>query len=271
MSESILFDVETVGEHAAIAVVTLNRPDKLNSFDSAMQQTLREVLDKVDEARTNGTPPVRALILTGAGRGFCAGQDLADPDFPLDPGGDLAQPIERYYNPLARRVRGLAIPTIAAVNGVAAGAGANLALCCDIVVAARSAKFVQPFNRLGVVPDTGGTFTLPRRVGQARARALMLLGTPLPAEQARDWGMIWDVVDDAALAAHARELATSLAQLPTAGLALIKRALDASPDQTFDQQLDLERDLQREAGQTDDFREGVAAFLEKRKPQFRGR
>ena len=270
MSESILLSIDAVGEQAAVATVTLNRPDKLNSFDAAMHAALREALDRVD-AGSKAEVPVRALVLTGAGRGFCAGQDLADPDFPLQPGGDLSAPIETNYNPLARRIRALRIPVVAAVNGVAAGAGANLALLCDIVVAARSAKFVQPFNRLGVVPDTGGTFTLPRLVGEARARALMLLGTPVSAEQARDWGMIWDVVDDDQLMDTTREMARSLAQMPTAGLALIKESLNASPSQTFSAQLDLERDLQRAAGRTDDFREGVSAFLDKRKPTFRGR
>ena len=271
MPDSVLLAIEPVSPLAAIATVTLNRPDKLNSFDGAMHAQLRNVLDEVDRQIRDGAPPVRALILTGAGRGFCAGQDLGDPEFPLAPGGDLSQPIETHYNPLARRIRGLDIPVVAAVNGVAAGAGANLALLCDIVVAARSAKFVQPFQRLGVVPDTGGTFTLPRLVGEARARALMLLGTAVRAEQACDWGMIYEVVDDDALGERTQALAQTLAQLPTAGLALIKRALNASPHNTFESQLDLERDLQRAAGQTEDFREGVGAFLDKRSPQFKGR
>ncbi|MEO0600657.1 MAG: 2-(1,2-epoxy-1,2-dihydrophenyl)acetyl-CoA isomerase PaaG [Myxococcota bacterium] len=270
MSSSVLLAIEAVGDHASVATITLNRPDKLNSFDGAMHQALREVLDQV-EAATIGDRPVRALVLTGAGRGFCAGQDLADPEFPLQPGGDLSVPIAQNYNPLATRIRASPVPTIAAVNGVAAGAGANLALLCDVVIAARSAKFVQPFNRLGVVPDTGGTFVLPRLVGMARARALMLIGTPVPAEQARDWGMIWDVTEDDQLMDHVAGLAKQLAELPTAGLALIKRALDASPGNAFGEQLDLERDLQRRAGETQDFREGVTAFLDKRRPSFRGR
>ncbi|MBX2801843.1 MAG: 2-(1,2-epoxy-1,2-dihydrophenyl)acetyl-CoA isomerase PaaG [Myxococcales bacterium] len=271
MSQSILLEIEARHERAAVATITLNRPDKLNSFDGPMLTQLSRALDEIDEACSRAEAPVRAVVLTGAGRGFCAGQDLGDPQFPLAPGSDLSAPIERHYNPLARRIRGMAVPTVAAVNGVAAGAGANLALLFDIVVAARSAKFVQPFNRLGVVPDTGGTHTLPRLVGEARARALMLLGVPVTAEQACSWGMIWEVVDDEALADHARGLAQKLADMPTAGLAHTKRALDASCGNTFEEQLILERDRQRLAGETDDFREGVAAFLEKRKPQFTGR
>lgn len=253
--ETILLDID-----GAVGTLTLNRPDKLNSFTRQMHEELAAALDGIAKAGT-----LRALVLTGAGRGFCAGQDLADAD------GDLGQTVDRYYNPLIRRLRALELPVIAAVNGVAAGAGANLALACDIVLAGRSASFIQAFTKIGLVPDSGGTWTLPRLVGMARATALIMLGEKVSAEQAADWGMIWKCVDDAALLAEAGKMAATLATQPTKGLALQKRALDASWTNSLSQQLDTERDLQSQAGATEDFREGVNAFMQKRAPNFQGR
>jgi len=212
------------------------------------------------------------VLLTGAGRGFCAGQDLGDRVLGEgDTPPDLGATLERWYNPLVRRIRRLDRPVVCAVNGVAAGAGANIALACDIVLAARSASFIQAFARIGLVPDSGGTWLLPRLVGEARARALALLGEKVDAETAAAWGMIWRVVDDERLLEEARALADRLAAGPTRGFALIKRALLESWTNDLDAQLDLERDLQREAGRTEDYREGVRAFVEKRPPRFRGR
>lgn len=249
------------------AVITLNRPDKLNAFNEELHAALAEALDRAEQEDA-----VRAILLTGAGRGFCAGQDLSDRRFPT--GGaapDLGDTIERLYNPLVRRIRALPKPVVCAVNGVAAGAGANVALACDLVLAARSARFIQAFCRIGLVPDSGGTFFLPRLIGEARAKALTLLGMPLSAEQAEAWGMIWQVHDDGDLMAEARKLCADLAAQPTTALGLLKKALHASAAQDLDAQLDLERDLQRAAGRTQDYREGVAAFLEKRPPTFEGR
>ena len=249
-----------------VAVITLNRPDVLNAFNEEMHLALRTALDAVEADVT-----VRALLLTGAGRGFCAGQDLSDRNVSADVELDLGQTLETYYNPLVRRLRALPLPVVCAVNGVAAGAGANIALACDLVLAAKSAKFVQAFCRLGLVPDSGGTYSLPRLVGAARAKGLALLGESLGAEQAEAWGLIWRAVEDDELMAEATKLAAHLATQPTAGLAKIKRALQASLGNDLDAQLDLERDLQREAGRSADYREGVAAFMEKRKPVFQGR
>jgi 2-(1,2-epoxy-1,2-dihydrophenyl)acetyl-CoA isomerase len=248
-------------------ILTLNRPDKLNSFNEAMHKALAAALEAAA-----ADPACRALVLTGAGRGFCAGQDLGD-RMQAEGGEapDLGATIEASYNPLVRRLRALPFPTVCAVNGVAAGAGANVALACDIVLAARSAKFIQAFARIGLIPDSGGTWTLPRLVGRARATALAMLAEPVSAEQAETWGMIWKVVDDAQLMAEATKLAAHLATQPTVGLTLIRRALDASSTNTLDEQLDLERDLQREAGRTPDYAEGVRAFMEKRPPRFTGR
>jgi 2-(1,2-epoxy-1,2-dihydrophenyl)acetyl-CoA isomerase len=247
-------------------VVTLNRPDRLNSFSAAMHHALMATLIDAETDKT-----CRALILTGAGRGFCAGQDLSDGVFTPGATTDLSVTIEKFYNPLVRKLRALPIPVICAVNGVAAGAGANIAFACDIVIAARSAKFIQAFAKLGLVPDAGGTWILPRLVGTARARALTLLAEPVPAEQAEAWGMVWKTVDDASLMSEAHRLAAHFATQPTAGLALIKQALDASETNSLDQQLDLERDFQGQAGRTPDYLEGVTAFFEKRAPRFVGR
>ena len=260
MSEPVL--VETDGP---VLKVTLNRPDKLNSFNEAMHQALRAAV-----GRAEAEAGIRAVLLTGAGRGFCAGQDLGDRNVAADQELDLGATIDSFYNPLVRRLRALEKPVVCAVNGVAAGAGANLALACDIVLAARSAKFIQAFCRIGLVPDSGGTYFLPRLVGEARARALALTGEAVTAEQAMAWGMVWRVVEDEALQDEALELARRLAAGPTKGLGLIKRALNASLAHTLDQQLDLERDLQRLAGATADYREGVSAFMAKRPAVFRG-
>ena len=242
--------------------LVLNRPDRLNSFNEEMHKRLAAALDAAgaDEA-------CRAVLLTGAGRGFCAGQDLSDRVGPAD----LGATIDAFYNPLVRRIRALNKPVVCAVNGVAAGAGANIALACDIVLAARSAKFIQAFSKIGLVPDSGGTFFLPRLIGDARARALAMLAEPLPAEKAEAWGLIWKVFEDDALAAEAEKLVAHLATQPTVGLALTKQAFAASATNDLDAQLDLERDLQRKAGSTPDYAEGVRAFLDKRTPNFTGR
>lgn len=250
-----------------VAELTLNRPERLNAFTEAMHRELAAHLDRIE-----ADPGVRAVLLTGAGRGFCAGQDLGDRTMGEgDAPPDLGDTLERLYNPLVRRIRALDRPVVCAVNGVAAGAGANIALACDIVLAARSAVFIQAFCRIGLVPDSGGTWFLPRLVGEARARALALLGEKVSAERAEAWGMIWRAVDDERLLDEARGLARQLASGPTRGLGSIKRALAASWANDLDAQLDLERDLQREAGRTADYREGVRAFMEKRPPRFEGR
>ncbi|HXZ45515.1 MAG TPA: 2-(1,2-epoxy-1,2-dihydrophenyl)acetyl-CoA isomerase PaaG [Pseudolabrys sp.] len=247
-------------------VITLNRPDRLNAFNEAMHQALRKAISEAEADES-----CRALLLTGAGRGFCTGQDLSNRLAKPGETVELGRAQENYYNPLARKLRSLAFPVVAAVNGVAAGAGANIALACDIVLAARSASFIQSFARVGLVPDSGGTWNLPRLVGEARARGLALLAEPLSAEKAEQWGLIWKCVDDAALAGEAQKLCEHFAAAPTQGLALIKRAFNESADNSLDAQLDLERDLQRAASLTPDYAEGVRAFIEKRKPNFTGR
>jgi 2-(1,2-epoxy-1,2-dihydrophenyl)acetyl-CoA isomerase len=247
-------------------VVTLNRPQRLNAFNEAMHQALAPAL-----AEAEADPACRALLLTGAGRGFCAGQDLSDRVAQPGQTAAVGDALGTYYNPLVRKLRALPFPVIAAVNGVAAGAGANIALACDIVIAARSASFVQAFGRIGLVPDCGGTWFLPRLVGAARARGLALLAEPLSAEKAEAWGLIWKAVEDSMLMLEAEKMCAHFAAAPTVGLGLTKRALDAAETNDLAAQLDLERDLQREAGQTPDFAEGVRAFLEKRQANFTGR
>jgi 2-(1,2-epoxy-1,2-dihydrophenyl)acetyl-CoA isomerase len=250
-----------------IARITLNRPDRLNSFNDAMHAQLREALERV-KADTS----IRVVLLTGAGRGFCAGQDLSDRAVaPGGPAVDLGASIERNYVPLILTLRSLPMPVVCAVNGVAAGAGANIALACDLVIAARSASFIQAFCKIGLVPDSGGTYWLPRLVGTARAMGLAMLGDKLSAEQAETWGLIWKCVDDAQFAGTVEALVAQLAQAPTKGLAAIKQALHAADRNTLEQQLELERDLQRSLGDSSDYREGVAAFIAKRPPQFNGR
>jgi 2-(1,2-epoxy-1,2-dihydrophenyl)acetyl-CoA isomerase len=259
--ETIVFEASD-----GVAMLTLNRPDRLNSLNARMHEEIAAALDTVE---SDGA--IRALLITGAGRGFCAGQDLNLRDAGNAGDFDAGAALERHYNPLIRRLRTLAKPIVAAVNGPAAGAGANIAFACDIVLAARQASFLQAFCRLGLVPDAGGTWFLPRLVGSARAMGLALLGEPLPAERAAEWGLIWKVVDDDKLIDEARGLAARLAQGPTAGLGLIKQALNRSQANSLDAQLDVERDLQRLAARSEDFREGVAAFLEKRPAKFKGR
>jgi 2-(1,2-epoxy-1,2-dihydrophenyl)acetyl-CoA isomerase len=259
---SVLISVES-----GVQRITLNRPEKLNALNPEMHQALRRALEQaIDDSA------IRAVLLTGAGRGFCTGQDLSERN--VAPGAapiDLSVSIGSYYNPLVRRMRELPKPIVCAVNGVAAGAGANLALACDIVLAARSASFVESFSRLGLVPDSGGTYFLPRLVGTARAMGLALLAEPLSAEDAERWGLIWKAVDDARLMDEAAALAQKLASGPTRGYGLVKKALLASPANSLDAQLDLERDLQREAGFSEDYREGVRAFMEKRPPRYKGK
>jgi 2-(1,2-epoxy-1,2-dihydrophenyl)acetyl-CoA isomerase len=259
---SILFEVRD-----GCAFVTLNRPERLNSFNPEMHERLRESL-----AEVRRRDDIRAVLLTGAGRGFCAGQDLSDRI--VATGGaapDLGHSIATYYNPLIRTLRALEKPVVCAVNGVAAGAGANLALACDIVLAARSASFIQAFSRIGLMPDSGGTYFLPRLVGTARAMGLALLGERLGAEDAERIGLIWRCVDDAKLADEATALAVSLARGPTRALAAIKEALHVSSRNSLDAQLNFERDVQRELGRTADYAEGVRAFAEKRAPEFKGK
>ena len=254
-----------VEKHAGYRQIILNRPDRMNALNIEMHAALMAAL-----AEAEADPSCRALLVTGAGRGFCAGQDLGDVAVKAGEPPDLKSLLERY-NGLVRKLRGIAMPVVCALNGVAAGAGANLALACDIVLAAKSASFVQAFSRIGLIPDFGGTWVLPRLVGMARARALAILAEPLPAERAAEWGLIWRAIDDDKLMQEAHALAGRLAQQATIGIALTKRALDAAETNTLDAQLDLERDLQDEAGRTPDYAEGVRAFLEKRAANFTGR
>ncbi|MDS9469279.1 2-(1,2-epoxy-1,2-dihydrophenyl)acetyl-CoA isomerase PaaG [Paracoccus sp. MBLB3053] len=249
-----------------VLTLTLNRPEKLNSFNEEMHLALRTGLEMAHE-----DPTVRAVLLTGNGRAFSAGQDLGDRDPRKGgPAPDLGHTLDTFYNPTLRLIRNLQKPVICAVNGVAAGAGANLAFACDIVLAAKSAKFIQAFAKIGLVPDAGGTWSLARILGEPRAKALALTAEPLMAEKAADWGLIWKVVEDDALLAEATALATQLAAGPTLGLGLTKHLIQAAATNSLDEQLDLERDCQRRAGRSSDYAEGVTAFLEKRKPEFSG-
>lgn len=260
---------ETVGMSISdnVATVILNRPDRLNSFTVQMHQELAAALDTIE-----ADPDVRAMLLTGAGRAFCAGQDLSDRAVaPGDAPVDLGHSVETYYSPLIRRLSASAIPVVCAVNGVAAGAGANIALACDVVIAARSAKFIQSFANIGLIPDSGGTFVLPRLIGQARALGLALTGEPLTASKAEEWGLIWQCVEDGDLAAVSTALARRFAAGPTRGLTATKQAIRSSFARSLEEALVLERDLMRELGASADYSEGVAAFAAKRAPNFIGR
>lgn len=261
--QNIQFDVT-----AGVARLTLNRPDKLNSFTGTMHAEMRTALDRVQDDKS-----VRVLVLTGAGRGFCAGQDLADPDMAMAAGQampDIGNVVEKNYKPLILRLQNLRVPTIAAVNGIAAGAGASVALACDLVVAAKSASFLQAFSKIGLIPDTGGTWFLPQRVGMARALGLAMLADKLSAEKAAEWGLIWQVVDDAELTSTIEALAAKLATMPTKALVRTRQAMHAAPMHTLEQQLSMEGGFMRELGWSPDYAEGVAAFMEKRAPEFTG-
>lgn len=260
--ETIIYTVDR-----GVGVLTLNRPATLNSFTGLMHE---EVKTAIKDVQTNDL--VRCLVITGEGRGFCAGQDLGDRAVKVtDETPDLGDSVEKYYNPLIRNIMTMEKPVICAVNGVAAGAGASIALACDIVLAARSAKFVQVFCKIGLVPDSGGTFNLPRALGLPRAKGLALLGDKLSAEQAEKWGMIWQCVDDDALMKEALTLAEHLAKQPTKGLAMTKKLLNESFSNPLHQQLEIEKEAMRTLGKTDDYREGVSAFMEKRQPNFTGK
>ncbi len=263
--QTILFEIA-----GGVARLTLNRPERLNSFNTIMHSEVRDALSRLTGSGTDGE--ARVLVLTGAGRGFCAGQDLGDRA--VAPGGtavDLGDSIEKYYKPLVMTLRRLPMPVIAAVNGVAAGAGANIALACDMVIATRSATFIQAFAKLGLVPDSGGTWFLPRLVGTARAMGLAFLGEKLSAEQAAQWGLIWRCVEDGEFGTVVAELAGQLAAAPTRGLALTKQAIYESWSHSLERQLEVERDYQSELGFTADYAEGVAAFGAKRAPRFTGK
>ena len=254
-----------VSLEAGVLRITLNRPEKLNAFNPALHKGLAAAM-----TRAESEAAIRCLLITGAGRGFCAGQDLGARDMKaavIDLGGGL----ETWYNPLVKRMRALPKPIVCAVNGVAAGAGANFALACDIVLAARSASFIQAFVKIGLVPDCGGSYFLPRLAGTQRAMALAMTGDRLSAEDAERWGLIWKCVDDTDLRNESEKLSLQLASGPTGSLGLIKMAIYSSANNDLSAQLDLERDLQREIGKGEDYREGVAAFIEKRKPEFKGR
>ena len=262
MEQSIILDID-----AGVAQITLNRPQSLNSFNSEMNTAMLSALKQVSKDSS-----VRCLLITGNGRGFCAGQDLGNRKQGQDAKDlDLGKTLDEFYNQAVRIIHNLPIPVICAVNGVAAGAGANIALACDLVIAAESASFIQAFCRLGLIPDAGGTWVLPRLVGMAKAKALAMLGDKVSATDAERMGMIYAVKPDAELLAHCQELARHLATQPTYGLGLIKRALHQSLDNDLDTQLDVERDYQRLAARSEDYKIGVNAFLNKTKPVFKGR
>ena len=258
--ETVLLETDS-----GVLRVTLNRPDRLNAFNPSLHQGLAAAM-----GRAESDSSIRCVLVTGAGRGFCAGQDLTERDMKSAQAVDLGGGLEAWYNPLVKRMRALPKPIVCAVNGVAAGAGANFALACDLVLAARSASFIQAFVKIGLVPDCGGSYFLPRLAGTQRAMALAMTGDRLSAEDAERWGLIWKCVDDDQLKDEAEKLCAALAAGPTASLGHIKKAIYASANNTLAAQLDLERDLQREIGKGGDYREGVAAFLEKRKPAFKG-
>ncbi len=248
------------------ARLTLNRPDRLNSFTVEMHEEVRDALDRLEADKS-----VRTLLLTGAGRGFCAGQDLSDRA--VAPGGDavdLGESVEKRYNPLIRTLTSLPMPVVCAVNGVAAGAGASIAFASDIMIAAKSAKFIMSFANIGLVPDSGGSWAMPRLVGQARALGMALTGDPVTADQAADWGLVWKCVDDDQLEEETNSLVAKFAAAPTRGLAETKKLIRTAFARPLDEQLDLERDQMRALGRSEDYREGVDAFMNKRKPNFKG-
>ncbi|QAY95503.1 2-(1,2-epoxy-1,2-dihydrophenyl)acetyl-CoA isomerase [Methylovirgula ligni] len=259
--ETILFSLE-----ASVARLVLNRPQRLNAFTVTMHHEVAVALDSLLDGHD-----ARVLLLTGSGRGFCAGQDLSERNPESAEALDLGANIDAFYNPLIKRLTELPLPVVCAVNGVAAGAGVNIALACDIVVARKSAQFIQSFANIGLLPDSAGTWILPRLIGPARATALMMTGDPLNAAQAADWGMIWQAIDDEAFEEHVESLVRRLAVAPTRAMVAIKNAIKASSTASLADQLDRERDLQRMLGRTEDYREGVSAFKEKRKPNFVGR
>lgn len=264
------FECITLDIKEGVALLTLNRPDRLNSFTQKMHSEVRQVLDIARAGRKDGS--VRVLVITGAGRGFCAGQDLSDRSVSADAAPvDLGESIEKNYKPLVTGLRNLDMPVLCAVNGVAAGAGVNLALACDLVFAAKSANFIQSFSKLGIIPDTGGSWVLPRLVGTSRAMGLALLGDKLSAEKAEEWGLIWKSVDDERLMPTVLEIAQQLAKGPTYGYAQTKKAIWSSSTNDFETHLDLEKEMMRACGNSADYREGVAAFMEKRAPHFIGK